>query len=112
MREILKSVFKHRDWSFRESEEQYHALVDGIKEYAIFMIDPEGRVLTWNRGAERIKGYKEKEILHKSIECFYTPEERNGGKVALLLQTAAREGRAIDHGWRVRKDGSRFWAEV
>lgn len=112
MRGIFTSIFKRVDRKDRENEEQYHALVDGIKDYAIFMIDPEGRILSWNRGAERIKGYKAEEILHKSIECFYTPEDRAGGKVASLLQMAAREGRAMDQGWRVRKDGSRFWAEV
>ncbi|HVW15579.1 MAG TPA: PAS domain S-box protein [Mucilaginibacter sp.] len=96
----------------RESRQRYHLMINEIKDYAIIMLDAEGKVLVWNRGAERIKGYKEKEILGKSFSLFYTPEDAENNKPQGLLRRAAREGRAEDEGWRVRKDGTKFWANV
>jgi PAS domain S-box-containing protein len=88
------------------------AFVQEVKDYSIFMLDPEGRVLTWNEGARAIKGYTAAEIVGQSYTSFYTEEDRARGKPQLLLRKAIAEGRVEDEGWRVRKDGSRFWADV
>ncbi len=93
-------------------EARFHSLVDAVKDYAIFMLDPQGRVLTWNAGAERIKGYTEDEIVGQCFSRFYTPEDLAAGKPAEELRKAAEAGRVEDEGWRLRKDGSRFWANV
>lgn len=90
--------------------ERFRLLVTSIRDYAIFMMDPSGRILTWNAGAERLKGYRAHEIIGRHLSTFYLPEEK--GKPALELETAARTGRFEDEGWRLRKDGSRFWANV
>jgi len=95
-----------------ESELSFRLLVDSIKDYAIVMVDPNGRVASWNKGAERIKGYTQKEIVGKDFSCFYPPEAIQEGLPQRELETAAREGRFEDEGWRVRKDGSKFWANV
>ena len=89
-----------------------HLAIDAIKDYAIFLLDPEGIVRSWNDGARAIKGYSAGEIVGSSFTRFYTPEDVQSGKPTRFLERAAREGRAEDHGWRVRKDGSRFWADV
>ena len=96
----------------RRSEELFRRLVEGVTDYAIYMLDPHGRVLTWNRGAERIKGYCGEEILGMHISCFYGPEDRRRGLPESALETARAEGRFEEDGWRVRKDGSPFWATV
>ncbi|WP_207956732.1 PAS domain S-box protein [Rubrobacter tropicus] len=96
----------------RESEERFRLLVEGVKDYAIFMLDPEGRIVTWNRGAERIKGYKSGEILGRHFSVFYTEEDVERGHPAWELRLAAAEGSYEETGLRVRKDGSRFWASV
>jgi formate hydrogenlyase transcriptional activator len=90
----------------------FQALVAAVKDYAIFMLDLHGRVSTWNIGAERIKGYKSDEILGEHFSRFYTQEDIDLGKPDSELKVAASEGRLEDEGWRVRKDGSRFWANV
>ena len=90
----------------RRSEERFRLLVESVRDYAIFMLDPEGRVLTWNAGAERIKGYRADEIIGQHFSRFYPPEA--GDFPAHELRVAAAEGRFEDEGWRVRKDGSRF----
>ena len=87
-------------------------MVESVKDYAIFMLDPAGRVLTWNVGAERIKGWRREEILGRHFSVFYTPEDVAAGKAELALARAGEEGRWEDEGWRLRKDGSRFWATV
>jgi len=87
-------------------------MVEGVKDYAIFMLDPAGRVSSWNPGAERIKGYRPEEILGKHFSIFYSQEDIDGGRPDLALKTAASQGQFEDEGWRVRKDGSRFWASV
>jgi PAS domain S-box-containing protein len=87
-------------------------MVSSVKDYAIFMLDAQGRVETWNLGAEVIKGYRAEEIIGKEISVFYTPEDRVAGRPQRLLATAARQGRIEDEGWRVKKDGTRFWADV
>lgn len=96
----------------RQTEEQFRLLVQGVTDYAIFMLSPAGVVTTWNAGAERIKGYCHSEIVGQHFSCFYTEEDRAAGAPALILSTAAREGRVEREGWRVRKNGTRFWAHV
>jgi PAS domain S-box-containing protein len=96
----------------RQSEEQFRRLVDGVEEYAIFMLDPSGRVTTWNSGAEKIKRYRANEIIGKSFVCFYTPEDVAAGRPQRNLQMARQNGHIRDQGLRVRKDGSVFQAEV
>jgi hypothetical protein len=91
---------------------EFDVLVRSIQDYAVFLLDHDGRVLTWNEGAERFKGYKAYEIIGRPSTLFYTPQDQLEGRPQRLLATAAREGRAEDLGWRVRKDGSRFWADV
>src|SRR3989454_10749912 len=96
----------------RETPETFRLLVEGIQDFAIFMLDGGGRVATWNTGAERIKGYWAEEIVGQHFSRFYPPEAVAEGKPARLLALAARDGRVEDEGWRIRKDGSRFWADV
>lgn len=96
----------------RQSEERYRTLVDAVRDYAIFMLDPEGYVVTWNSGAERLKGYKADEIIGKHFSTFYPPDRAAEGFPAQELETARTEGRFEEEDWRVRKDGSRFWANV
>lgn len=93
-------------------EGRYRLLVDAITDYAIYMLDTGGHVSSWNAGAYRFKGYSEQEILGEHFSRFYTPEDREAGKPRKALDTAAREGRFEAEGWRVRKDGERFWAHV
>jgi PAS domain S-box-containing protein len=88
----------------------FAALVGAVEDYAIFMLSPEGRVVSWNSGAQRIKGYATHEILGRHYSIFYPPEEVIGGICDRQLATAARDGRVESEGWRVRKDGTRFWA--
>ena len=94
------------------NEARFRSLVAGVKDYAIFMLDPRGRVATWNAGAERIKGYSAEEIVGQHFSRFYRQEDIEGGKPERELKIAASEGRMEEEGWRVRKDGSRFWANV
>ncbi len=98
--------------SLHRSERYFQLLVSNVTDYAIFMLDPEGVVTNWNTGAERIKGYRADEIIGQHFSRFYTEEERRLGKPAVALATALREGHYVAEGWRVRKDGSRFWASV
>ncbi len=94
------------------NERKFEALVSSVRDYAIFMLDTEGRVQTWNLGARAIKGYAPEEIIGKSISTFYTPADREAGHPQALLGKAREDGRVEDIGWRVRKDGTRFWADV
>ena len=98
--------------AMRLSEERFRLIVQTVRDYAIFMLDPNGLIATWNAGAERIKGYQAGEIIGKHFSVFYPPEDRAWDKPAWELREATREGRFEDEGWRVRKDGSRFWANV
>jgi PAS domain S-box-containing protein len=96
----------------RAVEERYRILVDAISDYAIYMLDRGGHVSSWNSGANRFKGYTEQEILGENFSRFYTPEDREKGMPLRALATAEAEGRFEAEGWRVRKDGTRFWAHV
>src|SRR5262245_45569371 len=93
-------------------EEAFALLVERVQDYAIFMLDPSGRVASWNQGAQRIKGYTIDDILGRHMSTFYTPEDVERGLPRKLLGIAQSEGRVEDEGWRVRKDGTRFWADV
>jgi PAS domain S-box-containing protein len=93
-------------------EEAFRLLIEAVQDYAIFLLGPNGHVRTWNPGAERAKGYAASEIIGRHFSVFYTPEEREAGRPHELLGRAAAEGRVEDEGWRVRKDGTRFWADV
>jgi PAS domain S-box-containing protein len=98
--------------ALRESEERFRLLVHGVLDYGIFMLDPDGHIISWNDGAARIKGYREEEILGQHFSVFYPPEDVAAGKPAWELAQAIAHGRLEDEGWRVRKDGTRFWANV
>ena len=96
--------------ALRQSEERFRLLVHSVKDYAIFMLDTDGYVTSWNEGAQRIKQYTEREIVGRHFSLFYPPDDP--GKPAWMLESARRDGRVEDEGWRVRKDGTRFWADV
>ena len=96
----------------RESEERFRLMVEVVEDYAIFMLDPQGCVATWNRGAERNKGYTAAEIMGRHFSAFYSDEENAAGKPAWELEEAIKLGRFEDEGWRIRKDGTKFWANV
>jgi PAS domain S-box-containing protein len=94
------------------SEESFRLLVNNIRDYAIVLLDPDGQVASWNPGAERIKGYRAEEIIGKHFSCFYPPEAIERGLPEQELKTAAKDGRFEDEGWRVKKDGTKFWANA
>ena len=96
----------------KEGEEYFLRVLEGVRDYAILMLSPEGRVLTWNAGAQAMKGYGAEEIIGQPFSRFYTEADLQAQKPFKLLKVAARDGRISDEGWRVRKDGSRFWAYV
>ena len=105
-----------KSWStntvLQDTAEQFHILVDSVEEYAIYLLDPNGNVITWNTGAEKIKGYSAEEIIGKNFASFYTADDVAGGKPQRNLREACRRGYIRDQGRRVRKDGSTFEAEV
>jgi len=103
---------KRVEEELRLKEERFRLMVSEIKDYAIFMLDPDGKVISWNAGAERIKGYSSEEILGQHFSRFYPADDLNKDRAAAELKFAAKEGRIEDEGWRVRKDGSLFWANV
>src|SRR4051812_22580736 len=103
---------KEAQEALRRSEEQFRLLVQGVTDYAIYMLDPSGVVSSWNAGAERIKGYAPSEVISQHFSRFYTDEDRLSGLPQRALETAMREGRFESEGWRVRKDGTRFWSHV
>ncbi|MFL5142231.1 MAG: PAS domain S-box protein [Microvirga sp.] len=98
--------------ALRESERRFRLLVEGVVDYAIYMLDPAGIITNWNAGAERMKGYRPDEIIGQHFSRFYGKEDRAAGLPARVLETARREGRYEAEAWRIRKDGSRFWASV
>jgi PAS domain S-box-containing protein len=98
--------------SLRESEERFRLLVEGVKDYAIYMLDVDGKITSWNQGAQQIKGYRAEEIIGEHVSRFYPPEDVAQGKPELQLKEAEEEGRCETLGWRIRKDGTRFFADV
>src|SRR5580658_4670609 len=106
----MMSSLKRSDVS--ANEDRYRLLVDAITDYAIYILDPDGVVTSWNAGAQRFKGYTPSEILGRHFSCFYTEQDRLADLPGVALTTARTEGRFETEGWRVRKDGTRFWANV
>jgi len=103
---------RRAETELRESEERFRLLVEGVRDYGIFMLDIDGRIASWNEGARRIKGYDAEEILGRHFSTFYPEADIESNKPAWELEVAARDGRFEDEGWRIRKDGTRFWANV
>jgi hypothetical protein len=102
----------HTDEQLRQNTEVFQLLVSAVRDYAIFMLDPEGNVATWNAGAQRIKGYAPSEIIGRHFSTFYSEEDKQNRKPERELEIAREKGSVEDEGWRLRKDGSRFWANV
>ncbi len=94
------------------SEERYHKMIEEVEDYAILLLDIDGNIQNWNKGAEKIKGYKEEEILGKNFRLFYRKEDQLAGIPEMLINRAIKEGKALHEGWRVRKDGSMFWGSI
>jgi PAS domain S-box-containing protein len=103
---------KSGEEALRESEERFRLLVDGVQDYAIYLLNPDGVVISWNSGARRIKGYEASDIIGSHFSRFYAASDIDAGKPWIELALARQDGRAEDEGWRIRKDGSRFWARV
>jgi PAS domain S-box-containing protein len=101
-----------REAALRPQEERFRLFIDAVKDYAIITLDAKGHVSSWNQGAERLKGYTASEILGRHLSRFYSADDVRAGKPERVLEIAACEGRSEDEGWRIRKDGSRFWANV
>ena len=95
-----------------EDDGLFRVLISSVREYAIYMLDPDGKIVTWNVGAERIKGYRADEVIGRHFSLFYSAEDVHARVCERELEIAEREGRYTDEGWRVRKDGSRFWASI
>src|SRR6478609_7682466 len=98
--------------ALRASEDRFRLLVDSVIDYGIFILNPKGYVTSWNAGAVRMNGYVASEIIGKHFSIFYPPEDIATGKCEMELDTAERDGRFEEEGWRIRKDGTRFWANV
>ena len=111
---ITRDMTTHRESEemLRRNEEMFRLLIDSVQDYAIYMLDPQGNVTTWNHGAQRIKGYSREEIIGKNFSLFYTPEEVAAGKPQHNLEVAKTQGRFEEEAFRVRKNGERFWANV
>ncbi|HEX2123632.1 MAG TPA: PAS domain-containing sensor histidine kinase, partial [Thermoanaerobaculia bacterium] len=106
------TAVREAEEQLRQSTEIFQLLVSSVRDYAIFMLDPEGNIATWNAGAERIKGYKADEIIGRHFSTFYGEEDLRNRKPERELEIAREQGSVEDEGWRMRKDGSRFWANV
>jgi PAS domain S-box-containing protein len=101
-----------RNVELKRSEERYHKMIEEVEDYAIILLDKNGIIQNWNKGAEKIKGYKENEIVGKSFKTFYLPQDRETGLPDRLLERARQTGKAIHEGWRMRNDGSKFWGSI
>jgi PAS domain S-box-containing protein len=110
--DMLGKIEEQNEALSREGEQRFRLLVDGVKDYAIIMLDLDGRIETWNAGAARLLGYSAQEITGKNFRCFYTDTDVAARGPERELERAFKEGHAEDEGWRLRKDGSRFWADV
>jgi PAS domain S-box-containing protein len=112
LNETLEQRVEERTRQLRETERRFRAFVEGVTDYAIYMLDTEGVITNWNAGAERIKGYRAEEIIGQHFSVFYSPEDRQKELPRRALMIATEEGKFEAEGWRIRKDGSRFWANV
>jgi PAS domain S-box-containing protein len=110
--ERLSNAAYEQEVRLRQEEQRFRLFIDAVKDYAIFTLDPRGRVSSWNEGAFRLKGYRADEIVGRHFSVFYPQEDIRGGKPEMELEVAKKEGRIEDEGWRLRKDGTRFWANV
>ncbi|HEU4941543.1 MAG TPA: PAS domain S-box protein, partial [Candidatus Eisenbacteria bacterium] len=112
--ELLEALDARRvaEESLRRSRENFYAIVQDVRDYAIFMLDPAGTIVTWNEGAQRMKGYTPEQILGKHFSVFYPEEAIRSRWPEIEIETATKTGRFEDEGWRVRQDGTRFWANV
>jgi len=108
----LEELVARRTEKLRKSEERYYRMIDEVQDYAILLLDTQGNIMNWNRGAQKIKGYREEEIIGKNFKIFYRPEDIITGLADKLLAEAASAGKAMHEGWRVRKDGSMFWGYI
>jgi PAS domain S-box-containing protein len=104
--------FKKVKDTFRDIDQRFRLLVDGVQDYAIFMLDPTGTVISWNKGAQRISGYETEEVMGKHFSIFCTPEDQATGRPDKELKSALDQGRVEDEGYRVRKNGQRYWSNV
>lgn len=102
----------NKNEQLRRSEERYHRMVEEVEDYAIILLDKDGFILNWNKGAQKIKGYKEEEIIGKNFEVFYMPEDRENGVPKRIIEEARTNGKAAIEGWRLRKDGTKFWGSI
>jgi PAS domain S-box-containing protein len=105
-------LLRLRNEDLKQSEERYHKMVSEVNDYAIILLDKDGRILDWNKGAEKVKGYKAEEIIGKSFKLFYTAEDKAANIPDQMLQAAFDKGWVTHEGWRIRKDGTRFWAGI
>lgn len=110
--EQLEQLVKEKTVALQQSEQRYQRMIAEVEDYAILTLDKAGIVQTWNKGAEKIKGYKEEEIIGKSFKLFYLPEDREIGLPDTLIARATVEGKAVQEGWRLRKDGTKFWGSI
>jgi len=110
--ETLEKKVTERTLTLKDSEERYHKMIDEVQDYAILLLDRDGYILNWNQGAEKIKGYSEKEILGKNFRLFYRREDQQTKLPEKLIEEAIVKGKATHEGWRVRKDGTNFWGNV
>ncbi len=108
----IKAELLYKNELLQRSEERYHKMIAEVEDYAIILLDLDGNILNWNKGAENIKGYSEKEIIGKNFRIFYLEEDRKAGLPEKLMATAIKNNRATHEGWRVRKDGTRFWGSI
>ncbi|HYE56441.1 MAG TPA: PAS domain S-box protein [Chitinophagaceae bacterium] len=111
-KERLTQYVTRKNEELRQSEQRYHKMVEEVEEYAIILLDENGNIQNWNKGAQKIKGYTRQEIIGKNFRIFYLPEDRSKGLPDKLLNQAVEEGRATHEGWRMRKDGSKFWGSI
>lgn len=108
----INGLLNDSEQGITEGNERFRLLVEGVKDYAIYMLDPAGRIVSWNIGAQSVKGYSKHEVLGQHFSLFFTAEDIKRGKPGAILEIAAREGKYQEEGWRVRKGGSLFWASV
>jgi len=108
----LEKVVEERTINLKRSEERYHKMIDEVQDYAILLLDNDGNILNWNKGAEKIKGYSESEIIGKNFRIFYRAEDRDRKLPEQLINEASEKGKAMHEGWRLRKDGTSFWGSI